>query len=393
MIQSNASDRENSEAKLPRRDWILLPMLSLLTVAVCLIAAEVTAKHFFASEERDTCLSDSSRPDSEHRPNCSTRMKTAEGPWVTNQYNQCGYRTKESCGPKPPGTTRIVLMGSSGSEGLYVEYQQTIAARTASELTRILGRPVEVQNLGRASCFPVCVFREIDQALALKPDILIMTIDPFDIEHVDAAQVSSRHMPVQPQQAPAAVAQKSSLMARVHSSIKSSVSMIAVEHFAFQNTSTYSRLYLHYGDHADYLRTGFSPAWEKRFDDFEIVLAEMADKSKTANVPFVLVATPSLTEASLSKEKSPPAGVDPYAFNARLQQISSRHGVQFVDTLGAFKSGPGANELFYVSEGHMNGEGQGLVSRALVEQLTKEQSPLLSGRNLTKMQIAVEQGK
>jgi hypothetical protein len=220
-----------------------------------------------------------------------------------------------------------------------------------------------------------------------------MTVDPFDIEHVDPAQVSNRHMPVQPQQAPAAVAQKSSLMARVHSSVKNSVSMVAVEHFAFQNTSTYARIYLHYGDHADYLRTGFSPAWEKRFDAFEILLAEIADKSKTANVPFVLTATPSLTEASLSREKSLPAGVDPYAFNARLKQISLRHGVQFIDTLDAFKRGPGANELFYVSEGHMNGEGQGLVSRTLVEQLTKDQSALLSGRNETRVQTAGEQGK
>src|SRR5271155_50759 len=289
MSQSQATGRENLEAGLPRRDWILLPLLSLLTLAVCLIAAEGTAKHFFASEERDTCLIDSSRPDSEHRPNCSTRMKTAEGPWVTNQYNECGYRTKESCGPKPPGTIRVVLVGSSGSEGLYVEYQHTIAARTASDLTRILGRPVEVQNLGRASCFPLCVFHEINQALALKPDLLVMTIDPFDIEYVDPALVSNRNMPVQPQQASATVTQKSNLMARAHAFVKNSFSMIAAEHFAFQNTSTYARIYLHYGDHADYLRTGFSPAWDRRFDAFEILLAEMADKAKTANVPFVLI--------------------------------------------------------------------------------------------------------
>ncbi len=393
MSQSNPSDQENFEAKLPRRDWILLPVLSLLTVAVCLLAAEVTAKHFFASDWQDNCLIDSTRTDSEHRPNCSTRMKTAEGPWVTNQYNDCGYRTKESCGPKPLGSTRIALIGSSGSEGVFVEYHQTLAARTASDLTRILGRPVEVQNLGRTACFPICVFQQTDKALSLRPDVLIMTIDPYDIEHLDPAQISTRHMPNQPRQVTVAVTQNSSVLTRVNSLIKSSVSMVAVEHFVFQNTSTYARVYLHYGDHADYLRTGFSPAWERRFDAFEVLLAEMADKSSAANVPFVLIEIPSLAQASLSREKTLTAGVDPYAFNARLKQISSRHGIQFVDGLDALKGGPGANELFYVAEGHMNSAGQAFISRALVEQLMKEQGAVLSGRDETLVQTASEQGK
>jgi hypothetical protein len=393
MSQPNASERENSEAKLPRRDWILLPMLSLLTVAVCFIAAEVTAKHFFASQWQDTCLIDSSTMDSLHRPNCSTRMKTAEGPWVTNQYNDCGYRTKESCGPKPLGSKRIALIGSSGSEGLYVEYQQTFAARTASDLTQILGRPVEVQNLGRTACFPICVFQQTGNALALQPDLLMMAIDPYDIEHLDPALIPSRNMPIEPHQAAAAVAQNSSFLTRVNSLIKSSVSMVVVEHFVFQNTSTYARIYLHYGDHADYLRTGFSPAWDRRFDAFEILLAEMAEKANAANVPFVLIELPSFAQASLSEEKSLPPGVDPYAFNARLKQISSRHGVQFVNGLDAFKGAPGANELFYVAEGHMTSQGHAFISRALVEQLTKEQSALLSGRNETNVQALGEQGK
>jgi len=392
MTRSNVS-QENLEAKLPRRDWILLPMLSLLTVAVCLLAAEVMAKYFFASERRDTCLIDNSRMDSEHRPNCSTRMKTAEGPWITNQYNDCGYRTKESCGPKRLGSTRIALIGSSGSEGVYVEYDRTFAKRTASDLTRILGRPVEVQNLGRTACFPICVFQQTDKALALKPDLLIMAIDPYDIEHLDPTQMSSRYMPILPHHTTAAVEEKPSLLARMNSFAKSTIWMVAAQHFVFQNTATYARIYLQYGDHADYLRTGFSPAWERRFDAFEILLGEMADKSNAANVPFVLIEIPSLAQASLSREKNLPAGVNPYAFNARLKQISSRQRIQFVDGLDALKGEQGANELFYVTDGHMNGEGHALISRALIEQLTKGQAAVLLGRNETQVQADSESGK
>lgn len=46
-----------------------------------------------------------------NRPGCISRMKNAESSWETNQYNDCGYRTKESCGPKPAGTIRVALVG------------------------------------------------------------------------------------------------------------------------------------------------------------------------------------------------------------------------------------------------------------------------------------------
>ena len=40
MTQPNASGQENIEAKLPRRDWILLPLLSLLTIGLLAASTE-----------------------------------------------------------------------------------------------------------------------------------------------------------------------------------------------------------------------------------------------------------------------------------------------------------------------------------------------------------------
>jgi hypothetical protein len=299
----------------------------------------------------------------------------------------------EPCGPKPAGSTRIVLIGSSGSEGLYVKYGETFAERTARDLTRILRRPVEIQNLGRTACLPICVSQEIDEALALTPDILIWATDPWDIEHLDPAQMPNRYILTEPHPAVAAREAKSSLLAKVSASVSQSYSMVAAEHFLFQNTSTYARMYLHYGDHADYLRTGFSIAWEKRFDAFEILLAEMAHKADASNVPFVLVEIPSLAQAALASENSLPAGVDPHAFSARLKQISSRQGIQFVDGLEAFRGGPEVSTLYYLADGHINQEGHLLISHALVEQLTKEDSAALLGRNAPQGQTASGQGQ
>ena len=392
MTQPGSRDSGNAvEEKLPRRDFVILPLLSLLTIATCLAAAEMTSRHFFAADVQDTCQIDGAAIDAGHIPNCTTRLKAAEGPWVTNQYNDCGYRTKESCGPKPIGSERIALIGSSESEGLYVAYDETFATRTAGALTRILGRPVEVQNLARTPCSLICVSHQVDEALALKPDLLLLAIDPYDVEYLDPAQMSNRYSPSIPREGPPASSGNSNPLARISLLAKNSSSMVAGEHFLFQNASTYARIYLHYGDHADYLRTGFSPAWDRRFDALEVLLAEMARKADTAKVPFVLIEIPSVAQASLSAEKTLPAGVDPYGFNERLKQIASRRGIEFIDGLEALKGGPEVNKLFYVTDGHINAEGHALIARALVEQLTKGEGGGLLGRNEAYRETASEQ--
>ena len=63
-------------------------------------------------------------------PNCTARYKAGEGPWAENSYNACGYRTEHPCGPKPPGSFRVALIGSSTSMGYLIPYQQTFAVRT-----------------------------------------------------------------------------------------------------------------------------------------------------------------------------------------------------------------------------------------------------------------------
>ena len=48
MTSRNANEREGSkEEKLPRRDWLLLPMLSLLTISLILGLAQLTAQWLF----------------------------------------------------------------------------------------------------------------------------------------------------------------------------------------------------------------------------------------------------------------------------------------------------------------------------------------------------------
>jgi hypothetical protein len=245
--------------------------------------------------------------------------------------------------------------------------------------------------MGREACGPVCVYRQIDEALALNPDILVLSIDPYDIRHLELAQMPYRDLPVLPRQTADPTADVYDPFMAVKAFITRSSSIIAAEHFLFQDASIYDRVYLHYKDNADYLRTPFSPLWEKRLAAFDIMLTEMARKSSAAHVPFVLLEIPSLPQVALARENNLPAGVDPKAFNERLKQIALRQGVQFVDGSDDFKHAPELSKLFYVTDGHLNAEGHAYVSRALVDQLIKVQFSTLMNGNKTQRQTTARQ--
>ena len=377
---------EASEAKLPRRDIWLLPLISLLTIAVCLLGVNVIASRLFVSAPEGACPVSDAKIGWRYRPNCVMTEKNAEGPWVTAYYNACGYRSNEPCGPKPPGTTRIALLGSSTGEGAYIPYDRDFATRTASQLTRILQRPVEVQNLSRVACYPLCQYRLVDEALALKPDVLVMITDSFDMEHLNPEEMANRDEQAGPEAPFAEVANgdagsaaSRTLLKRLKWLASKGSFGFAAQHYLFQNTSLYAHIFLKYGDRADFLRVPFSPAWEKRFEAFEVLLDETNRKARAAHVPFVLLEQPSLAQAAVLKMQDRPPSVDPYAFNTRLRQIAERHGVQFADPLDLFNQQPGIAKLYYIVDTHPDSAGHALLAEALVRQLLKDDRAALMG--------------
>jgi hypothetical protein len=360
------------EAPLPRRDLLILPLISICTIVLCLIAAESLAKHFFASQELNTCMVSDPVHGAKFKPNCTVRMKAAEGPWVTSSYNDCGYRTKESCGPKPPGTTRIALLGSSSSEGYYNSYDQTFASLTAAELTKVLKRPVEVQNLGRAGCDPICALNRVDEALALKPDVVMMAMSNFDMQNMEttgaALQNAKAIAPITP-----------TYKEKVFSYLKEKKAVVAVTHFLTENNPAFARVrvmtYLTNGDLAGYLWKPFPATWNDRIQLLDGLLESAEAKCRNAHVPFVFIEIPTFQQVSSMGYQNLPAGVDPYAFTHSLQQLASQHQMQFINTTDAFTK---PNDTFYVVDGHMNANGNAVVARVVVERLLAEQMPALA---------------
>jgi hypothetical protein len=62
------------------------------------------------------------------KPNCTSQVKLAESGWITNHYNECGYRSDDPCGLKGTETLRVAIIGASISWGYYVPFKDSFGA-------------------------------------------------------------------------------------------------------------------------------------------------------------------------------------------------------------------------------------------------------------------------
>jgi hypothetical protein len=348
--------------QLPRRDIVLLPLLVLLTLAMVLGGAEVATRILYPSQEADACFIN--RPDASgqrFKPNCTARIKVAEGPWTTAAYNACGYRTPQACGPTPPGARRVAVIGSSTAAGYLVSYDETFAARSARELSQACGQPVEFQNLAGAGYNGIRVIPRADEALGLKPDALVMIMTVVDMEQADKdnGPVAAGPPPPPP-----------SLMARLKEIIWASRALYMEQYFLLNSDETYLPFYLKVASKAGFMQTPMPAVWRRRIVDADRVIGAVADRAKAQDVPFVLIFAPPRPSAAMTASGRSWSGFDPYAMPRALQASAERHGAEFIDATRALPRGAATRRIYYTVNGHMNGRGHKILSDAFVARVT-----------------------
>ncbi|HET6236706.1 MAG TPA: SGNH/GDSL hydrolase family protein [Acetobacteraceae bacterium] len=323
-------------------------------------AAEVVSRIMFVQHEADACMMPDRVLGTRFRPDCTSRVKAAEGPWVTNRYNECGYRTPQSCGPKPAGGVRIAVLGSSISQGYLVPYEQTFAARDATLLTQSCRKPVEFQNLASIGYIWNRLADRVDDAIALHPDAAVIVIVPFDLQQT---AVPAADRPADRQ------GEDPGVLKRLDGLVTNSRAVIVAQHFLFRQPDLYVKLYLDYGDRADFLRPPFPPAWQDRLKRFDQLMAEIAGKFHAAGIPLILAYVPERAQAALLSAHQSPPGVDPYAFPRQIGDIARAHGIRFVDLSPTMSRMQDAANLYYPVDGHLAGQGDKLLADALAQKL------------------------
>src|ERR1035438_6007855 len=142
---STACLEHEREEKLPRRDWILLPLIAFLTIVAIGLSTESISKWMCGDikSSMENCLVKNGSSSAVRAiPNSVCLEKPLEGDVIEYKFNSCGHRAGMECGPKPPGTYRIVMVGSSFALGARMAREKTFAALLPEELSGLTGRTV-----------------------------------------------------------------------------------------------------------------------------------------------------------------------------------------------------------------------------------------------------------
>jgi hypothetical protein len=386
MTQPNAADSVcANEAKLPRRDWVLLPILSLL--AMCLVAGpvELYGRHKFArlpSVGENCLLFDDPSNGSRGIPNCVIREKIPEGKLTEYRFNSSGYRNNVDFGPKSPGTYRIVMVGTSVAAGFRIPQAQTVSALLPTELSRRTGRTVELYNEALPWRTPGSISRNFHEPLASKPDMILWLLSPLDIAYPSLPV--HRDEAGSPQDG-ALYSIKTALDTEPFSAAVATIfghtrAATLLKELLYKSPSQYVQSSLMGTDYKkDFLQSESSPEWSRELKEFDSSAASIADQARKAGVPLVVVFVPDRTQAALiSMTGQCPKGFDPYKVGKEVNSIIVSHGGIYLDILPEYRTIPNPQLGYFALDGHPNGFGHAMIAEFLTNKLADAALPALS---------------
>lgn len=415
----NATDLDRPEAAKTatsrRRDWVLLPAASILTICVLMISAELLSRWLYPTVQvgfQNCFVTHDSTGDAAVKPNSVCWEQTPESPSkIEYRFNRRGDRAGTELSPKPQGTYRIVLIGSSLTQGLFIPREKTFAALLPEELSMETGRKVEVYNEARGGKFRGGPFptqnsaQHFDEVLAAQPDLILWVVTPTDVMNAASKEAvdSPLHAGFQPAAAPArprnlwnkfrALVAKGTLAERLRARWEETRTSMALKHLliASESQEEYIQSYLKNGDDANFLRTTPDAKWQMQLRYFNAELGEIAGLAKGAGVPLAAVYVPNRAQAAMISKGEWPAGYDPFKLEHEIRDSIVSGGGEFLDILPDYRGIPSPERHFFPVDGHPDADGQEIIFRFLAKKLTSGAVPELKAP--TSNDIAMEPAK
>ena len=363
---------------LPRRDLWLLPLVSLVTIVILLSASEVLARVVWSEHLEDSCARHDAVLQTRFAANCRSFVKSAESPRVENSYNACGFRSAGGCGPKPAGTYRVAVIGTSTGSGYLVPYPQTFYVRAATQITQQCHIPTDFQNLAVPGVSPENALLRLDTALALKPNLVLMPVSAHDIDIIEPDGVRTAVAPATPTRL-----SPKQMMAQLVKVLRSSRVMMMGQHFLYMNEDEYLPLYLQHGEEADFLRPPLSPVWHTKLALFNQEVATIAQRAKAAGALFMIIYVPQRAQALLLKWHHLPGNVDPSLLGREIADIAARHDVDYTDLTQTIGDRPDVVSLFYPVDSHPDVAGSAIIGQSVASALVAQDNALAQCRERT----------
>jgi hypothetical protein len=334
---------------------------------------------------------------------------------VEYRFNRGGHRAGGELSPKQPGVYRIVLIGSSFTQGLFVPREKTFAGLLPEELSLATGREVEVYNEAtggrfRGGPFPTqSSAQHFDEVLAAQPDLVLWVLTPDDVMNAGTTEIAVSHdSGILQQDVPSATgsAKRRSFWNKFAASVADGTfterlrsrwgktrTSIVLKHLliASESQDEYIQSYLGNGDNANSLKTEPDAKWQMQLQYFDAELAEIVGLAKNARVPLVAVFVPNRPLAAMISKGDWPAGYDPFKLENEVRDSVLSHGGHFIDILHDYRGVPSPERDYFPVDGHPDADGQAVISRFLVKELTSGTLPQLKAS--APPNIAMEPGR
>jgi len=381
-VTLGADAKNGGERKLPRRDWILLPILGLLTICVIAVFTELIARRMFPepkSSMRNCLIENDSSTGVRGIPNSVCSEDSYESGPVEYRFNGCGHRAGMECGPKPPGVYRIVMVGTSTAFGTHLPREKTLAALLPAELSRRTGRNIELYNEALTWETPRAVALRFNAVLAANPDMILWIVTPWDIKNAPSLLL------------PPPASSSPGFLASVRVHIKNSATRILLEVFLYRSASSYLRLHRRDFRDPEFLGATLSAEWQGHLRDYDTYAANIEGQASAAGIPLVAVLVPERAQAAMISMGEWPAGYNPYKLDDELRPLITRHGGTYIDILPGFRDIPNPEQYYYPVDGHPNADGNRIISGLLANVLTGGAVPALQVAEQPK--TAQEQGR
>jgi hypothetical protein len=396
MTQSNPNGTGTNmkEAKLPRRDWFLLPLISLLTICFILVSTESIARRTFYATGGVGRYCMFKDPSKGYRgiPNAVCTEKNPETPLIEYRFNSCGDRAGMECGPKPMGVYRIVMAGSSTPMGYGVSRDQSFAAMLPAELSTMTGRTIEVYNESLVKGSPQSISLAFNRLPASKPDLILWVLTPLDIKG-ELGLAQDRTPGNAAGKEATAHSQPVGLLERVRNRIQQTIARGSIsdeildiwnthpissmtEHYLYESQSLYLKSFL-MGPEAEFLKAEPDADWKRHLRQSGSVAEDVEERARDAGTPLAAVLIPDRAQAAMISMGEWPADYDPYKLDRDLRAIITRHGGTYIDILPDFHNIPNPEEGYYPVDDHPNAEGHAIIANLLARELTSGVIPEL----------------
>jgi hypothetical protein len=353
-----------AEMSLRCRDYLWLPLVALGTMSAILLGGELASRALWYQRGSETCAVQRTNKAPSFKPHCIQTQKWFETGTIEEQFNDCGYRTAESCGPKLSRQVRGVVLGTSIAMGYMVEYEASFAALVTDNIRRACDIPFDLQNLSMVDTdrlMPQLSDRlgDVDK---LDPDFAVFTVSTYDFTH--------KLDPVTPTSSDEVSISFNRVKKWIDNYVRYRSHLFAIlRRLAFINSDFYMKSKLSNKDDYGFMDEPLAPIWSDRFSALDRLVGLVAGKARSLHIPLFVMFIPTDPEIRLGADQT--LVKNPQILEQAFAELAKKYDVILVPAAAALRLHSTVPDLYFPIDGHPAAAAHAIIADVLTDEILR----------------------